>query len=87
MIPKTSGNGDNNKIKQNEQLAKELRKPIIKRFEKEDFILYLKKIFQGADMTDMQLISKFNKGIRFLLCVIDSYSRYAWVFPLKDKKV
>ena len=39
LIPKTSGSGDNNKIKQNEQLAKELRKPIIKRFEKEEFIL------------------------------------------------
>ena len=34
----------------------------------------------------MQLISKFNKGFRFLLCVIDIYSRYAWVIPLKDKK-
>ena len=35
----------------------------------------------------MQLISKFNKGFRFLLCVIDIYSKYAWVVPLKDKKV
>ena len=35
---------------------------------------------------DMQLISKFNKGIRFLLCVIDIFSKYAWVVPLKDKK-
>ena len=34
----------------------------------------------------MQLISKFNKGFRFLLCVIDIYSKYAWVIPLKDKK-
>ena len=34
----------------------------------------------------MQLISKFNKGFKFLLCVIDIYSEYAWVVPLKDKK-
>ena len=34
----------------------------------------------------MQLISKFNKGIPFLLCVIDIYSKYAWVIPFKDKK-
>ena len=34
----------------------------------------------------MQLISKLNKGFRFLLCVIDIYSKYAWVIPLKDKK-
>ena len=35
----------------------------------------------------MQLISKFNKGFRFLLCVIDIFSKYAWVVPLKDKKI
>ena len=34
----------------------------------------------------MQLISKFNKGFGFLLCVIDIFSKYAWVIPLKDKK-
>ena len=34
----------------------------------------------------MQLLSKYNKGIRFLLCVIDIFSKYAWVVPLKDKK-
>ena len=34
----------------------------------------------------MQLINKFNKGFRFLLCVIDIFSKYAWVVPLKDKK-
>ena len=34
----------------------------------------------------MQLISKHNKGIRCLLCVIDLFSKYAWVVPLKDKK-
>ena len=34
----------------------------------------------------MQLISKFNKGFSFLLCVIDIYSKYAWVITLKDKK-
>ena len=35
----------------------------------------------------MQLISKFNKKTRFLLCVIDIFSKYAWVVPIKDKKV
>ena len=35
----------------------------------------------------MQLISKFNKGFKFLLCLIDIYSKYAWFIPLKDKKV
>ena len=39
-----------------------------------------------ADLSDMQLISKFNKEIRFLLYVIDIFNQYAWVIPLKDKK-
>ena len=34
----------------------------------------------------MKLLGKFNKGIRFLLCLIDIYSKYAWVIPLIDKK-
>ena len=40
----------------------------------------------GAELADMQLISKLNKGFRFLLCIIDIFSKYAWVVPLKDKK-
>ena len=40
----------------------------------------------GADLADVQLLSKFNKGFRFLSCVIDIFSKYAWVIPLKDKK-
>ena len=40
----------------------------------------------GADLADMQLISKFNKGFRFLLFVIDIFSKYTWVVPLEDKK-
>ena len=40
----------------------------------------------GEDLADMQLISKYNKRIRYLLCAIDLFSKYAWVVPLKDKK-
>ena len=41
----------------------------------------------GVDLADMQLLSKFNKGFRFLSCVIDIFSKYAWVIPLKDKSI
>ena len=42
----------------------------------------------GADLADMQLISKFNKGFRFLLCVIDNYSKYLMLLMiLMDKKL
>ena len=40
----------------------------------------------AADLADMQFISNFNKGFRFLLCVIYIFSKYAWAAPLKDKK-
>ena len=40
----------------------------------------------AADLSNMQLISKCNKGFRFLLCVFDTFSKYAWVIPLKGKK-
>ena len=40
----------------------------------------------GVDLADMQLLSKFNKGIKYLLCVIDFFSKYALVVPLKDIK-
>ena len=40
----------------------------------------------GVDVADMQLIDKYNKGIRILLCVIDTFSEYAWLILLKDEK-
>ena len=40
----------------------------------------------GADLPDMQLISKFNKGARILLCFIDIFSKNAWIVSLKDNK-
>ena len=58
----------------NQQLADEFHKPIIKKFEKRKVYSLFKDNILGADLADMQLISKFNKGIRFLLCVIDGYS-------------
>ena len=40
----------------------------------------------GGDLADMQSLSRKNKGIKYLLCVIDLFSKYAFVVPLKDKK-
>ena len=85
---KSTGSGiANNEINQNLQLAKELHKPIIRKFKKRKVYSGFKDNIWGADLADMQLISKFNKRISFLLCVIDIFSKYAWVIPLKDKKV
>ena len=73
-------------ITQNEQLADELHKSIIRKFKKRKVYSAFKDNIWGADLEDMQLLSRYNKGIRFLLCVIDISSKYAWVVPLEDEK-
>ena len=71
---------------QNQQLAEELHKSIIRKFEKRKVHAAFEDNIWGADLADMQLLNKYNKGIRFVLCVIDIFSKYTWVVPLKDKK-
>ena len=83
---KGSGVVNTKLIPQNQQLAEELHKPIIKKFEKRKVHAAFKDNIWGADLADMQLLSRYNKGIRFLLCAIDIFSKYAWGVPLKDKK-
>ena len=73
-------------IPQNEQLADELHEPIFRKFEKRKVYSAFKDNIWAADLADMQLLSRYNKGIRFLLCVIDIFSKYVWIVPLKDKK-
>ena len=68
-----------NENNSNKNLAQELHKPIIKKFEERKVHSPFIYNIWGADLTGMQLISKFNKGIRFLLSVIDIFSKYAWV--------
>ena len=71
---------------QNSQSANELHEPIIRKFGKRKVYSSFMDNILGVDLADMQLISKHNKGIRYLLCTIDLFSKYAWVVPLKDKK-
>ena len=67
-------------------LADEVHKPIIKKFEKRKVYSQFKDNIWGVDLADMQSLSRKNEGIKYLLCVIDLYSKYAFVVPLKDKK-
>ena len=82
---KSKGKGLANN-KENVQLANELYKPIIRKFNKRKVYSSFRDNIWGVDLADMQLLSKFNKGFRFLLCIIDIFSKYAWVIPLQDKK-
>ena len=67
-------------------MADELHKLIIKKFKRRKVYSSVKDNIWGVDLAYMQLISKYNKGIKYLLCVIDLFSKYAWVVSLKDKK-
>ena len=74
---KSSGSGLANNNNKNIQLANELHKPIIKKFNKRKVYSSFKDNIWGVDLADMQLLSKFNQGFRFLLCVIYIFSKYA----------
>ena len=69
-----------------QQLAEELHKPITKNFRKRRVISNgIDKIW-AAHLVEMPKYSKWNKGIKYLLMVIDIFSKYGWIAPLKDKK-
>ena len=66
-------------------LAEELHKPIRRKFKKRRVLVNgIDKIW-AADLVDMQAFSKFNRGVKYLLAVIDILSKYGWLIPLKDK--
>ena len=67
-------------------LADELHKPIIRKFNKRNVYSQFKDNIWGVDLADMQSLSRKNKGIKYFLCAIDLFSKYAFVNPLKDKK-
>ena len=68
-------------------LVEESHKTVIRKLKKRTVYSRFKDNIWGTDLTDMHLITMFNKEFRFSLCVIEIFSEYAWVVPLKDKKV
>ena len=81
---KSSGSGITNEP--NYQLANELHKSIIKKFKKRKVYSSFRDSILGVNLTDMQSLSKYNKGIKYLLCAINLFSKYAWFIPMKHKK-
>jgi len=67
------------------QLADELHKPIIKYFPKRKVHVNGIDNISAADLVEMQAFSKSNSGVRYLLTVIDVFSKFGWMLPLKDK--
>ena len=81
---KSKGSGVTNES--NYQFANELHKPIIKKFKKRKVYSSFEDNIWEVNLADMKSSSKFNKGIKYLLCAIGLFSKYTWVIPLKDKK-
>ena len=77
---KFSSSGFNSEHMLGQEMTEALHKPIIRKFEKPKVHSSVIDNIWGTDFVDMQLISKFNKLIRFLLCALDIFSKYAWLF-------
>ena len=71
----------------NEQLAEELHKPVIKKFKRRKVYARFKDNTWAADLAEMESLFSKNKNVKYLSYVIDAFTKYAWVKPLKDKKV
>ena len=67
-------------------MESELHKPIIRKLKKRKVYSSFRDNIWGVDLADMQTLSKYTKGIKYLLCAIRLFSKYAWVIPIKDKK-
>ena len=83
---KSSNSGIKNENISNKPLVEELHKPVIKKLNKRKVHSSFTDNIWDVHLPDMQLISKFDKGFRFFICVIDIYSKQTWVVSLKDQK-
>ena len=91
MIKKSSGSGvpasfaNNSATEPNYQLPNELHREITRKFKRRKVYSSFRDNVWGVDLADMQSLSKYNKGTKYL-CAIDLFSKYVCVVPLKDKK-
>ena len=70
----------------NYQLENKLHRQIIRKYKRQRVYSSFRDNSGGADLADMQSLSKYNKVIKYLLCAIDLFSKYGWLVPLKDKR-
>ena len=91
MIKKSSGNGVDTSLANksatelNYQLTNQSHRQIIRKFNIIKVYSSFRDDIWGVDLAGMQSRRKCSKGIKYLLCEIDLFSKYAWVVPLKDK--
>lgn len=68
-----------------ETIARELHKPIIRKFKRTKIITNGINDIWTSDIIDMQTLASKNKGYKFIIVIVDCFSRYAWALPLKNK--
>ena len=83
FLIKTSGGIVKNETISDKEPVEEWHKPITRKFNKRKVHSPFIDNIWGANLVNMQLICKFNKRFELLLCIIDIYSKYTWVVPLK----
>ncbi|PFX14258.1 putative uncharacterized transposon-derived protein F54H12.3 [Stylophora pistillata] len=69
-----------------EELAEELHRPVRRNFRKRRVVVNRIDEIWSSDLVEMQKFAKWNKGYRYLLMVLDVFSKYGWIVPLKNKK-
>ena len=72
-------------LKFTNELAEELYKPVTRKFQRRRVNANAIDEIWAADLIDIQAFSKDNSGIKYLLTVIDVFSKFAWIVPLKRK--
>ena len=87
MVWKFFGKNTGLGISVNEQLAEEWHKPVVKKFKRRKVYARFKDNIWAADLPEMESLSSKNKNVKYLLCAINVFTKYAWVKPLKVKKV
>ena len=85
MIYKCFDKKTESRINVKEHLAEELHKPVTKKFKRWKVYARFKDNILAADLTKMESLSSKNKNVKYLLGVIDVFTKYEWVKPLKDK--
>ena len=70
-----------------EDLSEELNKPVINKFERKKIIVNHIDEIHSCDLVDMVKYSRMNKGYKYIFTNIDIFSKYAWSFPIKSKKI
>ena len=70
-----------------EDLSEELNKPVTHKFQRKKTIVNYIDHIHSCDLVDMKMYSKINKGYNYIFTNIDIFSKYAWTFPIKSKKI